>query len=283
MKGRTVELSEMKRSFMGPACRFKEADRLAREGGPYAGRGVDALTRQTAEYLDIYRNGDEGPSRSIRKYPEISAAFCAWNDGATADQLRILVVANCPQEEIAARLRIDEQIVATIEKLFFDVRWALDGSDWVVGHVIIPEIRAGAFDLAAKLKLAFFGGPIMARAILDARVRLPFEESDRLFDREILLHVKMQEALEAPLEETERIEFLRLCLQYDINRRRLELDKKMFTHQCEQAVPQEKSENQPQDTAAKKPEEEGFEAGPDWEWREDGPAVTKDLLDRLVA
>lgn len=283
MKSRTVELSEMKRSFMGPACRFKEADRLAREGGPYAGRGVDGLTRQTAEYLDIHRNGDEGPSRSIRKYPEISAAFCAWNNGATADQLRILAIANCPQEEIAARLQINEQIVATIEKLFFDVRWALDGSDWVVCHVIIPEIRARAFDLAAKLKLAFFGGPIMARAILDARVRLPFEESKRLFDREILLHLKMQEALEAPLEEGERIEFLKLYLQYDINRRRLELDKKKFAHQCEQAGRREELENQPQDTAAREPEDEESKAGSDWEWGDDGAAITRDLLKRMVA
>jgi hypothetical protein len=137
--------------------------------------------------------------------------------------------------------------------------------------------------LAAKLKLAYFGGPIMARAILDARVRLPVEESDRLFDREILLHVKMQEALEAPLEEGERIEFLKLYLQYDINRRRLELDKKKFAHQCEQAGRQEESENQPQDTAAREPEDEEPEAAPDWEWGDDGPAVTRDLLKRMVA
>lgn len=280
---RTFKSSEMKRSFMGPACRFKEADRIAREGGPYAGRGVDGLTRQTARYLDVFRSGDGGPDRALKKYPEISAAFCAWNETSTADQLRILAIANCPREEIAARLQIDEPIVAIIEQLFFDVRWVLDASDWIVCRAIIPEIRAGAFDLAAKLKLAFFGGPVMARAILDARIRLPFEESKRLFDREILLHVKMQEALEAPLEETERIELVKLYLQYDINRRRLDLDKKKFAYECEQAEYQERPEDQPHNSAAQKPEEEDFRAGPDWEWGEDGPAVTKDLLDRLVA
>ena len=283
MKSKTFELSDMNRSFMGPACRLKEAERLASGGRPYGTRNADKLTRLTAAYLDLFRGGDDGPSRALKKYPEVAAAFRAWNDSATADQLRILVIANCPPEEIAARLQIDEQIIVIIEQIFFDVRWALDASDWVVCRVIIPEIRAGVFDLAAKLKLAFFGGPIMARAILDARVRLPFEESKRLFDREILLHVKMQEALEAPLEDGERIEFLKLYLQYDINRRRLELDKKKFAHQCEQAGRREELENQPQDTAAREPEDEESKAGSDWEWGDDGAAITRDLLKRMVA
>lgn len=283
-KSESSRMRKMARSLEGPACRWKQAERLARMDGPLPRATSDDLTRRTAAYLRICRSGPDGASRAAEKYPDVAAAVRLWNNGAMAEQLRILVIANVSIKEIAARLQIDEQIVMTTEPLFFDVRWALDASGWVVGQVIIPEIRAGSLDLAAKLRLAFFGGPVMARAILDARVRAPFESADRLFDREVLLHLKLQEALEAPLGEGERIEFLKLYLQYDINRRRLELDRKKFAYECEHAERRSKSENESQETAAGEPRDEDSEPESDWQWDDDDHrVVTEDLLERIVA
>ena len=59
------------------------------------------------------------------------------------------------------------------EKLFFDVRPALNASDWIMIHVISPEIEVGSPDFAAKLKVAYFGGPNVARAVLEAGTQLP--------------------------------------------------------------------------------------------------------------
>ena len=244
MKSRKFEFWEMNRSFMGPKWRWKQAERLANGNGPYGSIGIDELTRRTAGYLKVYRSGDDGPDRVLKKYPEVSAAVHTWNNDVMVEQIKILVIANCQREEIAARLQIDEQIVAVIEDLFFDVRWALDASGWVVCRVIIPETQAGAFDLTAKLKLAYFGGSIVARAILDSRVRQPTKAADRIFDREVLLHLKFQEAMEAPLDERERLKYLELYLRYDISRRQLKLDKEKFAHQCAQDKRQEESEGQ---------------------------------------
>jgi hypothetical protein len=284
MNSKKVGLWKMNRSLEGTNWRWKQAECLARACGPHTFGNSDELSSRTAKYLDLCRGGDDGPSPASERFPEVATAIRLWNDPPTSEQLRILVIANCERDEIAARLQIDEQVVATIEGLFFDVRWALGGSDWIVCHVIIPEMRAGAFDLAAKLKLAFFGGPVMARAILDARVRAPFEEAGRLFDREVLLQLKLQEALEAPLGEGERLGFLRLYFQYDLSRRRLDLEKQKFAHQCEQAERQKQAEEQPQETAVDESREDGPEPGSEWQLTDDDhPVVTKDILERLVA
>lgn len=199
-----------------------------------------------------------------------------------AQQLRILVLANCPRDEIAARLQIDEQIVAVIEDLFFDIRWALDASSWIVCRVIIPEMQTGAWDASAKFRLAYYGGPVMARAILDARVRVPFDGADRLFDREVLLHVKLQEA---PLGDRERMEFLKFYLDFDIKRQRLELDKKKFAYKCEQDELRGVTESQSRETAAGNPEdgESSSESDPELQEGDSQPVVVKDLWKRLVA
>jgi hypothetical protein len=115
-------------------------------------------------------------------------------------------------------------------------------------------------------------------------VRAPFEEAGRLFDREVLLQLKLQEALEAPLGEGERLGFLRLYFQYDLSRRRLDLEKQKYAHQCEQAERQKQAEEQPQETAVDESREDGPEPGSEWQLTDDDhPVVTKDILERLVA
>ena len=65
-----------------------------------------------------------------------------------------------------------------------------DSRDW-------PEIEVGSPDFAAKLKVAYFGGPNVARAVLEAGTQLPVTEAQRLLDRETLLHLKFQGCMAA--------------------------------------------------------------------------------------
>ena len=225
MKDEADQIQMMRRSLDGP----KVAVEASRTSGRQ--RGTERTPRgpmiSPSGPLRISTCADAGPGGATfaaAKDPIVDAAVRLWDNEAISEQLQVLTIADCPRDEIASRLHLDERVIAVAEQLFFDVRWSLKASGWTSCHVIVPMIRAGTVDLASKLKLAYFGGPVIARAILEARVRVPGEEAARLFGREVLLQLKAQEALEAPLGEGERIEFLKLYLQYDVERQRLDLE-----------------------------------------------------------
>jgi hypothetical protein len=263
----------------GPAWRSQLAEQLAASKESVGTTRHDTLTQDTVAYLRRRRSGPDGQRRADEQYPNLAAAYGLWGNDAVADRLRILVLANCSQKEIADRLQIDIGIVLVLEGLFFDIRSGLDSTDWIICRVIIPEMKSEAWDVAAKLRLAYFGGPVVARAILDARVRLPFDEAERLFDREVLLHLKLQEALEAPLADRERMEFVKFYLDYEIKRQRLELDKRKFAYKCKRDEQRGVPEGRSQETETSNPENGG--AGSDSDHRHSG--VAKDLWKRLVA
>jgi hypothetical protein len=269
----------------GPAWRSQRAEQLASSRESARATRYDALTQEAVAYLRRRRSGPDGQRRADEQYPSLSAAYDAWADEATAESLRLLVLARCSQEEIADRLQLDVETVSAVEGLFFDIRWALDASNWIICHVIIPEMKSEAWDVAAKMRLAYFGGPGMAQAILDARLRLPFEEAGRLFDRQVLLHVKLQEALEAPLTNGERMEFLRFYMDFEIKRQRLELDKKKFAYECKRDEQQGTPTSQPQGTKANNPNDDGASSKADEPMQTEDchSVVMKDLWKRVVA
>ncbi|MCC7418710.1 MAG: hypothetical protein IT428_00375 [Planctomycetaceae bacterium] len=99
-----------------------------------------------------------------------------------------------------------------------------------------PDFR-GKAEFTAGLKLAYYGGAIVAESLLDAKARLPLEEADRLFDREMLLHVKMLGVLSAPLGSPEdAADFLKLALDYETRKAELQLEREKFEHQRAQDI-----------------------------------------------
>jgi hypothetical protein len=269
----------------GPAWRSQRAEQLASSRESARATRYDALTQDAVAYLRRRRSGPDGQYRAVEQYPSLAAAYNVWGDEATAESLRLMVLARCSQQEIAERLQLDVETVSAVEGLFFDIRWALDAANWIICHVIIPEMKSEAWDVAAKMRLAYFGGPGMAKAILDARLRLPFEEAGRLFDREVLLHVKLQEALEAPLTNGERMEFLKFYMDFEIKRQRLELDKRKFAYECRRDEQRGVSDSQSQEAATDdmKGDGSGSESD-DTAQAEDCHSVEiKDLWKRLVA
>jgi len=270
------------RGMKGPAWRSELAEQLAGSQEAVITTRYDDLTQEAIAYHCRRRSGPDDQRRADEQYPQLAAAYGLWDNDAVAESFRILVLANCSQEEIADRLQIGTQTVCVMEGLFFDIRWALDASDWIICHVIIPEKQNDTWDVVAKLRLAYFGGPVMARAILDARARLPFDGAEQLFDREVLLHVKLQEALEAPLSDGEQMEYLKLYMDYEIKRQRLELDKKKFAHECGRDEHRGAPASQSQETEAGE-SEDGSESGHALQEGDGPPVVARDLWRRLIA
>ena len=67
---------------------------------------------------------------------------------------------------------------------------------WIQIHVIQPEVAAGRGELAARLRMVSSVGAGAAQAILKADTRLPIREAEKLFERQLKLHLKFDNAVE---------------------------------------------------------------------------------------
>ena len=146
----------------------------------------------------------------------------------------MLVLANTPREDIAEIVGSDPATVTAVEQLFFDVRPALSATVWIHTAVIAAVERRGDTELGAKLKVAYYGGPVVAKALVTADCRVPKEEAERLLAQEMLLYARFKAVLDYPLNEQQALEFFKLSLEYQHKRQVLELRKRQFAHRCEQ-------------------------------------------------
>jgi hypothetical protein len=240
----------MSRHVDGPSWRWALARReAAREtAGPLA--KVDKLVEDAADYLRLTAQGEFDSLLAARRYPEIHAAVAFWQNEASSVPFKILAIGGCQQFDMARRFGMDVTTIAAVEAIFFDVRAALNATDWIVHGVILAEQRAGNVDLATRLRAAFFHGPLAAELIVDTAERLPSAEADRLFDQSILLHMKVQEALAVPLKnEKSALEFTKVYLDYRLKAKKLELEIEDFRHRCGQELARNDNADQ-QSTAA---------------------------------
>lgn len=101
-------------------------------------------------------------------------------------------------------------------------------SGWMNCHIFVPEARFGSKERSAKMKLAQYGGPLVARALLDGQEKLPLEEAQQIIDQNVQLHAKLQAALECDLDAQSAEQFLKVYLEYDLQRRKLQLEHEKF-------------------------------------------------------
>jgi len=130
-------------------------------------------------------------------------------------------------------MNIDQTVQETIELLLFDIRGKRDATSWMTCRVFMPAAENGDVDLATKMKIAFFGGPVMALVVLDAGNNLPFGDAQRLVDQEVLLQGKLQAAIEFRLSEATAPQFLKTYLNYNLARQKLDFAREKFQHKCE--------------------------------------------------
>ena len=109
------------------------------------------------------------------------------------------------------------------------------------------KLGIGSKELAAKLKLAHYGGLVVTRALLDGQDKLPLEEAQQIIDQELQLHAKLQAALEFDLDANTAQQFLEVFLNYDLERKKLEFEREKFQLDCARAREQRINDRGDQD------------------------------------
>jgi hypothetical protein len=229
MKASVEGYCTLQRFSGGPSWRWQLAKQLAADSSCETGRVVDRYVLDAREYL-IERGRDPEKEEWTPELSRVAAAEALTKELSICDALKVLVLGDCPVEDIARRLESDAAVIATWELLFFDVREALAASDWIASRVIRPEQDGGNAELAAQLKTAYAGGAQAATAVLDAGAGKICQQGQRLFERKMQLNLKMMQALEVPLHtDRDRMRFMHLHVELwkveqwlDVERHRLE-------------------------------------------------------------
>lgn len=227
---------DMEHSFKGPDFRWQLADKhqtLSRTDELWT--WLDKPTQQAIRYLREMRRDSDGLDQAKGRFPIVTAAIELLQNEKAIESLKLAILGDLPKAEISGRTNIDLAVLETTELLFFDIRGKREATSWMTCHVFMPATKGGDMDLAAKMKIAFYGGPVMTRAMLDARDHLPIDDAKRLVDQEVLLHGKLQAALEFRLSEATAPQFLKTFLNYDLARQKLEFAREKFQHKCEVA------------------------------------------------
>ena len=220
----------------GPRWRWKLAEKATEHALWKRTAQQDPDVSELVDYLQKCRCGPKGKAEAEKLYPQIAAAELLDADPATRDPLRILVLGDCPVAEIAVRFEVPDEIIATWERVFFDVRDRRAATGWIFAQVIRPALDAGDRRLAVELKTALAGGPVAAQAVLDLPAIVPLERAERLINRDLALGLKLKEALEFRFAEPkEAMRFARFHMEYTQKEERLKLDKKRFAQHCEEA------------------------------------------------
>ena len=227
------------RAMRGPSWRWRVAEELS--VGDCSGRcgPADALTRSAAEFLSLSNSTETAmQADAAKRFPKIGRAVALSVDDIRAGELKILSLGGCPCSEIAARFGVSKETVECFEKLFFDVRPMLSHTSWVYCSVIRSESEAGAHDLASKLRVAFSGGPELARRMLNAQIDIPADEADQIIGREMLLHAKLCAALDMPLSNEDAIAYVETYIDYQKHKEvlALEREKLALQYSAEEAV-----------------------------------------------
>lgn len=231
MTTQSVSMNSMKRSFCGPQYVWETAIKVAEMASDSHCCEQGPLMRRAVSYLRRRRRG--GDQTAEKEFPMIAAACNLAKDEHQFHSLKLMILGAIPRGEIAARLGVELGVVEIAESLFFDIREFKDAAGWMHAHVFYPTLQADQKELGVELKLAYFGGPFIVRALLDAKEGLPLEEAKQVLDQEVLLHTKLQAALEFELSAQTSVRFVEMFLKYDLAKRKLEFQREKFRHRCE--------------------------------------------------
>ncbi len=232
----------------GPEHRWQAARRYAADDGRPPAAVLDTPTRAAIDYLRLLRDRDS--EAAGRRHPIVAAACQLRGHAADFDLLRIALLGQLPQNDIAARLDVAPSVVALAEALFFDVAPRRQATSWMDNYVFRPMIQHNDVDLYAKMQIAYHGGPAATCDLLDAEADVPLEEALRLADQQILLHAKFKAALAFKLDAASAGDFVKCYLEYDLRRRQLELEREAFQREAVNSQPAPAAAPETEDPAA---------------------------------
>jgi hypothetical protein len=236
MKASSIDSNDAHQRPAGPDWRWQRAVRLACTEPPVRPQGEDELVQQAIRFLRLRAQRRSGPAVASCRYPTIAAALELWTPPSTRVPLTILTISGMPREDIARQLDVLPDVVGATEDLFFDVRPALSAPGWIHARVIAALMNEGDADVAAKVKTAYHGGPVVAKALVDGSIRVPKDAAERLHAQELLLHAKFTAAVEYPLNEKQNLEYLELCMEYMLKKEELDQAKRVFTQRCQEEL-----------------------------------------------
>lgn len=171
----------------------------------------------------------------------VAAAKALSEDLEVGNQLKVLVLGDCPTQEIADRFGFMAEVVAAWESLFFDVRFARQATTWILDNVITPEQQRGNGDLAARMKFAHAGGPVAAKTLLDAEGRVALKQGVDLFNKKIQLHLKFDQAQQLSLEtDRDKMFFIRRHGELLYREQRLRIEEQKLEQRCQKAFHKQK-------------------------------------------
>ena len=230
------------RGVRGPGWRWQYAESVARANSPTYVRLVrdkgETLVCEAAVYLTTCLRGPQGKQRAKQEHPRIAAAHALWENASMRDRLKVLIVGNCAQEEIAQLCQTDKDVVELCEQLFYDVRALREAVGWIQGHVIDRETDAGNAALASRLSLAVCLGPVVAKLLIDLDEDSPalVDSAKKLLKKKTQLYVKLDQVLAVPFEtDRERSRFMELFLNYDLAMARLRRAEHKLQERCAEA------------------------------------------------
>ncbi len=206
------DIARDERSLHGPGWRCDLAEALIhRRLGPWQ-------RRFGQEFIDLHHfrslcaHSTVGEKQALALYPAIAAAEKLNADAVMAGHLKVAVLGELDPKEVARQFDIDEAVLRAWEMMYFDARDLRLARGWIDAHVIRPELAAGRADLAARLRMVSAVGAAAARAILQADTRLPSNEGQRLFERQLKLYLKFEAAIDMTLDtDKTRLGGFRVC------------------------------------------------------------------------
>jgi hypothetical protein len=143
MKKADIDHLNMEHRFRGPMWRYCLAEQYAGSKPGSIPDELDQLTRATTDYLRLCQLDGSGPDWAARKYPLIAAAFMFIQNEKVVKRFKVSILGNLPLVEIAERLGMNEDVLATAKELFFDLTGMRHAASWMACHVFIPETKAG--------------------------------------------------------------------------------------------------------------------------------------------
>lgn len=126
--------------------RFQDATNLAADKRMKWAHADDSLVGDCAAYLQAVDSATTGRERvAVRaRWPLIHAASELANDtGLRRVEIQARLLAGQTDEQIAERCRVQPEVVACFEKLYFSVRHRLRAIDNLMKHAIGPGIHQG--------------------------------------------------------------------------------------------------------------------------------------------
>ena len=240
--GKTMlDIARNQRDRHGPAWCWDFAEECLHQRAGQSLQQFGQGFRDVHHYRTLCDHSEVGKRQAVILYPAIAAAEELNADAVKTSHLKVAVLGELDPKEVCQQFNIEEAVFQAWEKTFFDVRGCRSATHWVSIHVIQPELAAGRDELVARLRMVSAVGTLAAKAILQADTRLPICEAQKLFERQLKLHLKFDAAVEmTPGTNKNHLFFIRQHALLKLEERRLEFAREKLQKKCEEILDRHK-------------------------------------------